>query len=127
MAAEQGLDQPLLNILTPDGLMLSGGEEQKLLLARAIYKDAPVVILDEPTSALDTLAESQIYEDFSQAMQDKTALFISHRLASSRFCDRILVLVDGRVADFAPHEVLMQQPDSPYARLFKEQAHYFQI
>ena len=80
-----------------DGIVLSGGETQKLLLAKAMYKDGPMLILDEPTSALDPIAESTIYEEYNQLADHKTAVFISHRLASTKFCDRILFLDGGQI------------------------------
>ena len=79
-----------------EGILLSGGEAQKAAIARALYKDAPVVILDEPTAALDPLAEAEIYENFNELVKDKTSIFISHRMSSCKFCDEIVVFVTGR-------------------------------
>ncbi|MCI9336710.1 MAG: ABC transporter ATP-binding protein [Lachnospiraceae bacterium] len=106
------------------GVTLSGGEMQKLMLARALYKDAPTVILDEPTAALDPIAESEMYEKYDELVQGRTAVFISHRLSSTRFCDRILFLEKGRVAEEGTHEELMQRGGS-YAELFALQARYY--
>lgn len=92
---EKGMDTPMTKEIT-DGLVLSGGQQQKLLLARALYKDAPILILDEPTAALDAIAESQTYQQFYQTARQKTTLYISHRLASTRFCDKIAFLSGGR-------------------------------
>lgn len=108
------------------GTELSGGQAQKMAIARALYKDGSLVILDEPTAALDPLAEAEIYEHFDSLVQGQTALYISHRMASSRFCDKVLVLNNGQVESFAPHEELIQNPESLYTKLFQEQAQYYQ-
>lgn len=111
--------------LDPEGVVLSGGEMQKLMLARALYKDAPVVILDEPTAALDPLAENELYEKYKELLQDKTGIFISHRLSSTRFCDRILFLENGRIVEEGSHQALMEKRGA-YAKLFETQARYYQ-
>lgn len=103
------------------GTELSGGQEQKVAIARALYKDASLIILDEPTSALDPLEEAEIYENFHDLAGGRTAFYISHRMSSSLFCDRILVIDGGRVADFDSHEKLMKK-DGMYRRLFQTQA-----
>ncbi len=108
-----------------DGIQLSGGQQQKLLMARALYKNAPVMILDEPTAALDPIAESEIYEGLNQIAEQKTVIFISHRLASTRFCDKIVLLQDGSVLEAGTHEQLMQKGGS-YANMFELQSHYYQ-
>ncbi|MEZ3506050.1 MAG: ABC transporter ATP-binding protein/permease [Lachnospiraceae bacterium] len=107
------------------GVSLSGGELQKLMLARALYKDAPVVILDEPTAALDPIAESEMYEKYDAMIREKTGIFISHRLSSTRFCDRILFLEEGRIIEEGSHAKLMEQ-EGAYAKLFDLQARYYQ-
>lgn len=107
-----------------EGVTLSGGEMQKLMLARALYKDAPVVILDEPTAALDPIAEGEMYEKYDRMIRDKTAIFISHRLSSTRFCDRILFMEQGRIVQEGSHESLMRQGGA-YAELFTLQARYY--
>lgn len=111
--------------LDPEGITLSGGELQKLMLARALYKDSPVVILDEPTAALDPIAESEMYEKYDQLTKGKTAVFISHRLSSTRFCDRILFMEQGSITEEGTHESLMEKKGS-YAELFTLQAKYYQ-
>lgn len=110
-----------------EGTEFSGGEQQKIAIARALYKDAPLVILDEPTSALDPLAEAEIYEHFNALIGDKTALYISHRMSSSVFCDRILILDGGTVADFDTHASLMRRTDGLYYKLFMSQAENYRI
>lgn len=107
-----------------DGILLSGGETQKLLLARAIYKNGDFLILDEPTSALDPIAESRIYEQYNKLSQNKTAVFISHRLASTKFCERILYLEHGRIAEEGSHEALMAA-NGKYREIFDIQSHYY--
>ena len=103
----------------------SGGEGQRLMLARAFYKDAPLLVLDEPTAALDPLAESRLYERYRQFSENKTTVFISHRLASTRFCDRILLMENGEIAETGTHEELMRQQGS-YARMYLLQSKYYQ-
>ncbi|HWS30891.1 MAG TPA: ABC transporter ATP-binding protein [Clostridia bacterium] len=106
----------------PEGIEMSGGQNQKVAIARALYKDASLIILDEPTSALDPLAEAEIYEHFNALVGDKTALYISHRMSSSVFCDRVLVIENGAVRDFDTHFNLMKKTDSLYYKLFMAQA-----
>ncbi len=106
------------------GVTLSGGEQQKLMLARALYKDAPVVILDEPTAALDPIAESSLYEKYDELTKRKTSIFISHRLSSTKFCDRILFLENGRITEEGRHEELMAKQGA-YAAVFRTQARYY--
>jgi len=110
--------------LDENGVMLSGGQQQKLLMARALYKDAPILILDEPTAALDPIAESETYEMFHNISKSKTALYISHRLASTRFCDRIIFLKDGKIAEVGSHAELLRK-DGEYAKMFEIQSHYY--
>ena len=99
-------------------------ERQKLALARALYKDAPIVVLDEPTAALDALAESRLYEDFDKLIGTKSAVYISHRLSSTRFCDRVAMFVDGKLAELGTHESLLEQ-NGKYAEMFHIQAQYY--
>lgn len=108
-----------------EGVSLSGGELQRLMLARALYKDAPVVILDEPTAALDPLAESRMYEKYYEMTEKKTSIFISHRLSSTKFCDRILYMEKGRITEEGTHSLLMEKQGS-YAAMFHTQAQYYE-
>lgn len=107
-----------------DGVLLSGGQMQRLMLARALYKNGPILLLDEPTAALDPLAESEIYQKYSDMANNKTSLFISHRLASTRFCDRIILIEDGGVKEEGSHEDLLKL-DGEYAKLFEVQSRYY--
>lgn len=106
------------------GVDLSGGEAQRTAIARALYKDAPFVILDEPTAALDPIAEAEIYEQFSQMISGKTAVYISHRMSSCKFCDRIVVLDHGRIAEDGTHDTLLAK-HGIYASLYETQAQYY--
>lgn len=119
------LNQPLVKGIQDGGENLSGGEEQKLLLARALYKEAPVLVLDEPTAALDPLAESELYGKYNQFTHKKTSFFISHRLASTGFCDRILLLGEGRILEQGSHRELLDL-GGQYAHMFHEQSKYYE-
>lgn len=107
-----------------DATEFSGGELQRLMLARALYKDAPFMILDEPTAALDPIAESEIYEKYNEMTYGKSAVFISHRLASTRFCDRIILIESGTVSESGTHRELMEK-QGRYAELFAVQSKYY--
>lgn len=107
-----------------DGVMLSGGQTQRLMLARALYKDGSILVLDEPTAALDPIAENDIYMKYHEMTSGKTAVFISHRLASTRFCDRILFIDEGGIAEEGTHEVLLAL-GGKYAKLFEVQSRYY--
>lgn len=107
-----------------DGVALSGGEAQKVAIARALYKDAPFVILDEPTAALDPIAEAEIYENFDTLVGDKTAIYISHRMSSCKFCDRIVVINNGRIEEEGSHDSLMEK-NGLYAKMYNTQANYY--
>lgn len=120
----KGVDTEILKIVEEDGIDLSGGEKQKLALARALYKGAPVIVLDEPTAALDALAEKQLYERFDTMVGPRSAVYISHRLASTRFCDRIAMFADGRMVEYGTHDELMAK-GGEYARMFDVQAQYY--
>ena len=107
-----------------DGIELSGGEKQRMLLARALYKEAPVIVLDEPTAALDPIAENDLYLKYNEMTQGKTSVYISHRLASTRFCDRIILIADGCIAEEGTHDRLIAQKGR-YAELFEVQSRYY--
>ena len=109
-----------------DGTDISGGEEQKLAIARAFYKDAPFIIFDEPTAALDPVAEAEIYTKFNQIVGDKAAVFISHRLSSCRFCERIFVFDKGKIVQKGTHDELLQNNNGKYFELWNAQARYYQ-
>lgn len=108
-----------------DGIEMSGGQIQRLMLARALYKNAPVIVLDEPTAALDPIAENDIYLKYSEMTHGRVSLFISHRLASTRFCDRILFMEQGRIVEEGTHEALLALGGG-YAGLFEIQSQYYQ-
>ena len=110
-----------------EGIEMSGGQGQKIAIARALYKKASMVILDEPASALDPIAEAEIYEKFNSLVEGKTAIYISHRMSSSVFCDRILIIDGGTVADYDTHENLMQKTESLYYKLFMSQAENYKL
>ena len=120
----QGTKTELLKVVYDDGIDLSGGEKQKLALARALYKDAPVVVLDEPTAALDALAEAKLYEDFDKLIGNKTAVYISHRLSSTQFCEKVAMFQDGEMVEYGTHEELMNK-NGAYAQMFQIQAQYY--
>ncbi|WP_300769045.1 ABC transporter ATP-binding protein [uncultured Acetatifactor sp.] len=120
---ENGLDTWLYKSVE-DGVEISGGEAQKLALARALYKDAPVVILDEPTAALDPKAEAEVYERFGQLVEGRTSIYISHRMSSCRFCDEIIVFQDGQIVEQGSHEELFAAGGC-YAQMWNAQAKYY--
>lgn len=120
-----GMDTELLKIIHDDGVDLSGGEKQKLALARALYKDAPVIVLDEPTAALDALAEYELYKNFDEMIGSKSALYISHRLSSTRFCDNVAMFAHGELVEYGTHESLMAK-GGEYAKMFEVQAQYYE-
>ena len=122
---EKGIHTNLLKIFDKEGIDLSGGEKQRLAMARALYKDGKVVILDEPTAALDALAEDRMYREFENMIQGKTAVFISHRLGSTRFCDKIAMFEDGTIVEEGTHEELMAK-NGKYAYMFGIQSQYYE-
>ena len=107
-----------------DAILLSGGETQRLMLARALYKDAPFIVLDEPTAALDPIAESEMYQKYNEMTGGKSSIYISHRLASTRFCDRIIMIMDGGIGEEGTHEELLAK-GGKYAELFEVQSKYY--
>ena len=122
---DQGLDTYLYKDLEKKGVEVSGGEAQKIAIARALYKDAPFIILDEPTAALDPIAEAEVYSKFDQIAGDKTAVYISHRLSSCKFCDDIVVFDHGHIVQQGSHQQLVEA-DGVYAQLWQAQAQYYQ-
>lgn len=121
----KGMDTHLMKGIYDDGVDLSGGELQKLVLARAIYKDGAILILDEPTAALDPIAENRLYLKYRELTRGKTSIYISHRFASTRFCDRIVLLEEGQIRECGTHEELMRQKGR-YAEMFGVQSKYYE-
>ncbi len=121
----KGLDTCLYRDFEDDGVEISGGEAQKIALARVLYQDAPFIVLDEPTAALDPEAEAEVYTKFNDIVEDKTAIYISHRLSSCRFCDEIAVFDHGRVVQQGTHDTLVENPGK-YQALWEAQAQYYQ-
>lgn len=124
-AFEKGINQMMLKVIDENGTDFSGGERQKLAIARGLYKDAPMVIMDEPTAALDALAEAEIYQNFSSLVEGKTAVYISHRLASTRFCDKIALFDEDGLKEYGTHEELMDKKGE-YYNMFVVQGKYYQ-
>ena len=122
---KDGMDTYLYKDISPEGIDVSGGEAQKIALARALYKDAPIIVLDEPTAALDPIAEAKVYSDFSDLVRNKTAVYISHRLSSCRFCDEILVFEKGEIVQKGSHDELVKNTDGKYYELWNAQAQYY--
>ena len=121
----KGLDTALYKDFESEGVEISGGEAQKVALARALYKDAPIVVLDEPTAALDPIAEAEVYTKFNEIIGDKTAIYISHRLSSCKFCDEIAVFDEGAVVQRGSHEELLKE-NGLYHALWTAQAQYYE-
>ena len=121
---KDGYETNLNREVFEDAILLSGGETQRLMLARALYKDAPFIVLDEPTAALDPIAESELYQKYHEMTRGKSSVYISHRLASTRFCDRILLIADGGIAEEGTHDELMKF-GGRYAALYEVQSQYY--
>ena len=121
----EGLETWLYHDLSEKGVEISGGEAQKIALARALYKGSPVIVLDEPTAALDPIAEAQVYAGFSGMVEDRTAVYISHRLSSCQFCDEITVFDKGRIVQQGTHAELLENPEGKYRELWDAQAQYY--
>ena len=122
---DNGLDTYIGKSYDESGVEFSGGEMQKIAIARAIYKEAPFVLLDEPTAALDPIAEYEIYSNFDRMVKDKTAIYISHRLSSCRFCKNIAVFDEGEIVQFGTHEELLNDTDGKYYEFWNAQAQYY--
>lgn len=120
-----GINTEISKEFNENGIEFSGGEGQKLACARTYYRDAPIVILDEPTASLDPIAESQLYERFNEIIGKKTSIYISHRLASVKFCDNVAVFSDGRIVEYGTHSSLLKK-NGVYAQMFHKQASYYQ-
>ena len=122
-----GLQTPLYKDFSDAGMEISGGEAQKIAIARALYKEAPFIIFDEPTAALDPIAEYEIYANLKEIVMDRTAIFISHRLSSCRFCDEIAVFHEGRLVQCGNHEALVNDKTNKYYELWNAQAQYYNL
>ena len=122
---KKGTDTCIYKFFDEEGVEPSGGEQQKMAIARALYKQSPIVILDEPTAALDPIAEYEIYRQFHTLVGGKTAFYISHRLSSCKFCDKIAVFSEGKIAEYGNHEELAAIPNGIYAEMFEAQAQYY--
>lgn len=120
-----GIETIITKLYDNDGIELSMGEKQKLAIARALYKDAPFVVLDEPTASLDPISEQEVYNKFNEMVKDKTAIYISHRLSSCRFCDKIAVLHEGKLVQVGNHDELVRDENSKYFELWNAQAQYY--
>ena len=121
----EGIDTNIYQ-MQENGVEISGGEAQKIAIARALYKDSPLVILDEPTSALDPISEYDIYRRFDELVEDKTAIYISHRMSSCRFCDNIVVFNKGEIVQHGSHQELLEDEGSIYHEMWNAQAQYYQ-
>ena len=121
----EGLNTYLYKDFNKKGIIISGGEAQKIAIARAIYKNAHFIILDEPTAALDPIAEAEIYGKFNEITGDKTAIYISHRLSSCKFCDKIVVFHEGSVIQTGTHQELAADKSGKYFQLWTAQAQYY--
>ena len=124
---KNGCDTVIYKDFDKNGVEVSGGEAQKIAIARALYKDAPFVVLDEPTAALDPLAEQEIYQKFDGISQGKTTVYISHRLSSCKFCDEILVIDHGRLVQQGSHQSLLEQESGKYHELWHAQAQHYVV
>ena len=121
----QGLDTQIYKDFGEDGIDISGGEAQKIAIARALYKDSKIIVLDEPTAALDPIAEADIYSNFNNIVGNKTAVFISHRLSSCKICDEIAVFHKGRLVQLGSHDQLVAEKHGKYYELWNAQAQYY--
>lgn len=122
----KGVDTPMFKFQDEEGIELSGGEQQKLVIARALYKDTPVLVLDEPTAALDPLMEYEIYQCILRSILEKTVIFVSHRLSISKFCNKVLVFKDGAVIQEGTHSELMKDKENLYFEMYSKQAEFYE-
>jgi len=122
---EKGINTNIYKTFEVDGIEFSGGQAQKLAISRTMYKNAPIVILDEPTAALDPIAEFEIYSKFNELIGNKTAIYISHRLSSSKFCDKIIVFDKGEIIQYGTHDELIEAKDNQYNKMYMAQAQYY--
>ena len=122
---KDGLATNIYKDIDKNGVELSGGEAQKVALARALYKNSPFIILDEPTAALDPIAEEEIYNNFNNIVEDKMAIYISHRLSSCKFCNDIIVFDNGKIVERGNHQELVENTNSKYYELWEAQAKYY--
>lgn len=122
---KDGIESYLNKDFVDNGIEISGGEAQKIAIARAVYKDAPFILMDEPTAALDPISEYEIYTGFDRMVGDKTAIYISHRLASCRFCEKIAVFHDGELIQKGSHDELLKDEKGKYYEMWNAQAKYY--
>lgn len=122
---EMGIHTPIYKQFDKAGIEFSGGQSQKLAISRALFKNSPIVVLDEPTAALDPIAEFEIYNRFNELVGNKTAIYISHRLSSCRFCDKIAVFEKGSIIQYGSHGELMKFPQLTYAKMYNTQSQYY--
>lgn len=125
MKLENKLDTTIFKSYDENGTELSGGQQQKTAICRALYRDSPIVILDEPTAALDPVAEYEIYKHFNELVGGKTAIYISHRLSSCKFCDEIAVFADDTIKEYGTHEELVKIESGIYSEMYNAQAKYY--
>ena len=118
------MDTEVLKVVEDDGVDFSGGEKQKIALARALYKNAPVIVLDEPTAALDAIAEARLYQDFDRLVSGRTAIYISHRLSSTQFCTNVAMFKDAEMVEYGTHDSLLKAGGA-YSEMFNVQAQYY--
>ena len=122
---DNGLDTYLYKNIDEKGVSVSGGEAQKIAIARALYKNSPFIILDEPTASLDPIAEAEIYSKFNEIVDDRTAIYISHRLSSCVFCDEVVVFDNGCIVQHDTHKNLLKDEKGKYFELWNAQAQYY--
>lgn len=122
---EHGMDTQVFKTFEEDGIEFSGGENQKMAIARAVYKDSPLIVMDEPTASLDPYSEYEIFKKMNEISQDKTVVFISHRLSSCRLCDKIVVFNEGEIIQYGTHDELIQEENAKYYEMYSAQSQYY--